>query len=128
MAGDTDSAKIARIDQKTISIERILESHLNEDTRRFEMVFSHFNERLDRFEGKIDERFTKFEKMQTDSHTKDLDPLKSDVKTLWDERNSQNGFLRAGRLLYSILGGCIGAGITIFTNQHGGSGMGNNGD
>lgn len=100
-----DSAKIARIDQRTINVEKMMETHLNEDTRRFEMVFAHFNNRLDKFEEKLEKR---------------VQPMEDRVEGLWDDMKNREGAFGMGKWVAGVIGGIMGAAATFLSSTHGG--------
>lgn len=68
-----DRARLERMDERTQYMTKSLDSHVEEDNRRFERIFNYVKDRFDGLEEKID--------------------------TLWDEKNQRSGAIRASQLI-----------------------------
>lgn len=109
----TDSQLLATVVEQGRNMEKNFDAHMRDDHERFERTFlylkSEFNEiggRLDKFERTLDNR---------------VRPIENKVETLWDARNKQEGAFGVGKWVAGVLGGVVGAAITFWSNQHGGS-------
>lgn len=81
---ESDSLKIARIDQKVISLSEWTKAHEYDDAERFERTFSYVKEGF----GKIEKRF---------------DDIDKKLDTLWDDKNQRTGAFNASRLSIGAL-------------------------
>lgn len=83
-----DSAKIARIDQKVISLEDWTREHAKDDDDRFNRMFGFMKERFDKVDSKLE--------------------------TLWDSRNRQEGVFGVGKFIAGAVGGFLVAVLDYF--------------
>lgn len=76
-----ESAKLARVEEKVISIEKWNESHAKDDNDRFSRMFDYMKERFDKTDKKLD--------------------------TLWDNKNKQDGAFNFGKIVAGGIGGLL---------------------
>ena len=89
MPDSIDSERLARIDQKVISMEQWQQKHDQHDDTRFERTFAYVKEGF----AKNDE--------QNKTIIRKLD-------TLWDTKNQQEGGLKVGKILSTALMAFVG--------------------
>lgn len=77
----SESAKLARVEEKVISIEKWNDNHAKEDTERFTRSFDYMKERFDKIDTKLD--------------------------TLWDNKNKQDGAFHLGKIVAGGIGGLL---------------------
>lgn len=96
---DSDSATLARIDERTMAQGVTLTAHVKDDGDRFDKVFNFVSKRFD----KMDERFDKTDKK---------------LDTLWDEKSERKGAFSASKLLTGALWAAVVLGASWFLPEH----------
>lgn len=88
-----DSARLARIDERTVNMDKKLDSHIGDDNRRFETLFTFIQEGMSKIEGRFDGVETKMDK-------------------LWDESNQRKGAFNFSKLgitaIWAVFAAAIG--------------------
>src|ERR1035437_10204719 len=98
MSDESDSVKIARIDEKVANLKQQQDFHSNHDDVRFERILQFAKTGFDKLEARLEKMDDKLGDLWDTKNQQSGAKVDDKLDNLWDTKNQQVGDVRTRRL------------------------------